>query len=575
MRKLVLALLSVAVAVGCGTADERKPLPLETKTVALTATENIEDNLLGLEKALTFLEGSKLLETLLTEIGFGGATCRGVGDSVDEETGEPAEYTYTEECWNEKVEIEVDFKKEVDNINKWLNEYVFVDSQVEKTDGNAVVYLLDPELFCKMAEELVDEPDLPMEFNGQSEGATDEPAWEGEYAQEEDSYEECKKLLSKVELRVKFVSYSEGDLDADILLGAQMYQVSHVQIYKDMLSIEVKLAQLHAALKTLFDAGEAEGEMLDFPKQFEGVVRLELKKLGEGQFRIACQVKEPVKVVTEAGGDDFALEIGKGEAVATATSANETLKFDVNVGSVTLKFPYQVMVDTLWEEDDFSEEFSEYGEYPDESEYPPERETPEQTQDDIPDTGRAPKVSGEVTLFVAGLTGSGTLNDIDEMLALTGLGLGGEQSYLKVKNDKIMFVEVNKHNGGKFDLTISLDDDKPVLKVKPLFDLTIGFGFKFIAKDMKEEVDDFLKDQVFHVLLDSAAEPTVRLTQEALKVVSGKLTLSSSLAPDAPIVVQEGQCLWALEDEDKLVGNGQEKPEGDGPLTNLKVGECL
>jgi len=566
MRKLALVLVIAAGSIACGTSEKKEPLPLEIKEAALTATKNIEDNVLELEAVLAFLEGSKLLEDLLTDMGMGGQSCQA---GMDPETGEFTE----EECVQEKYEIKVEFEESVKEFTDWLNDYVLVDSQVEASDGSSVVYLLDPDIFCK-GEESEQPPKVPEGFEDDESGNTDEPAPDEEYYEEEDSgEEECKDVLSKVQLRVKFVSYAEGDLDVDFLVGEEMYQAFHLELYKSVLAVEVDLAELQSAVETLFDATAEEGETLDFPEVFEGVVRVELRKLATGEYQLMYQIKEAVKVVVDADGNKFSVEVGPGTAKAIASKTDETVTIEVNAGSVTVKFPYQMMVDSMWEEEeecgdgtDDCSGYEEEGEIPDE-EFPPEK----QPADDISEEGQAPKVTGDVTLFIAGLTGSVELSDKTDSLTIKGLGLGSGTSYLKVKNDTVFSVDLNKNNGWRFDFTISMDGEDAVIKVSPVFDLAIGFGFKFIEKDMKEKMEGF-GNEIFRVLLDSASEPTVKFTEEALEVLAGKLTLSSTAAPKETIVVDQGQCLIPPED-------GEDEEEGDGPqghaiLSEFSAGAC-
>jgi hypothetical protein len=584
----ILAILAVA----CGGTDEKEPLNLETQKAALTATTNVKTNLVDLGAVLKFLEEATVLEHLFDLLPEGEETCAQM--VYPEDGGEPYEEVAPcpedeGDAEEEGMEIDAAMKDAADAIAEALTDYVFHDGQVETDDGKTIVYVLKGDIFCKIAEESEgEEPRKPMpaepaparedgDTTGEDAEAPADPM-PMEEEEEVDGVQECADMLDKVSIRVKVESYTQGNLDVWVLFGADMVDPVHIQLYKDMLAFEIDLAKTRAVVQMYIDAFEEEGEDDLLPDVFEGVVRIELKKIDVGRFQLKYAVKEKLKVAVTQGDDQFSVEVAPGSVSAQADKVARTLSWDADVGAVTVKLPYQTWIDMTWGEDVPVEGDGDVPQVPEEPATPPARPA-----DDIVEGEGPPQVAGDLTIFVAGLTGGLVLDSTTETITVTGLGLGNAASSIKLDSKTLFSLDLNKSNGRKLDLTFSLDGNDVVLSTTPLFDLVLTWGMKAVAAEF-EDLPAFMLGETFTVLLDSASEPTIKMFGEDdngedpasfLQVVKGKLTLKSSAAADQTIVVEEGQCLAGAEeppvDEEALP---EDKPELHDILGELTAGEC-
>lgn len=566
-RVAIVALLAGAfLVITCGGEEKQEPIALETKTAALSATENIEQNLLDLEDILKFLEASAVLEDTLSMVG--GESREMVCEPVpyDPETDEYPE----PECYEsepEPVEIKIELGELVQEINDWLNDHVFVDSQVESDDGATIVYLLDPEVFCDFEEV---EGEGGGEVKVPPDPETPRPADDIGSYEEEDSNEECKEMLTEIPVRLRMQSFNAGDLDVDVLFGTEQYAPVHIELHQDLLAVEVELGDLKAVVEKFFEVFAEEGEELEFPEVFEGRMRVELKKEADDQFKLTYSVTEKVVVTMTDGGDQYSIELGKSSMSATANSTSKTLAWATDVNELKVDFPYQLFIDSMWESDD------EYGEG---EATDPVKEPPERPADDIYDDEykEAPTVSGTMSFFLSGCSAAATLESDGSTVNFTNVGLGSGTSYLKKGSTTILSVDFNKDHGRKADFSIISEGNDVTFKVKPALAISVFGYLTAIAGDL-EEPPTFMADETLSLTFDSAAEPEMKIVGEgddgdgAMKVVAGKLTMASTAAPDQTVIVEAGQCLVGEEEESEEVEG--DKPESHTLLGGMSGGEC-
>lgn len=563
-RNICIATLLVAM-VACGSDDKKEEaVPLESKTAALTTTENVVNHIEGLDAVLQFLETSALIEETFNMFGSEGEIiCEPVPYEPGEEPGEP--YCYEPE----PEEFEVTLDDLTDDVTEWFNEHVFVDSQIESEDGTTVVYLLDPVIFCDEASEASggagNQPPIPGEPDDKSDDIYDEEM--------EDEGGDCEDFLAKVPLRIRIVSYSEGDVDIDILFGVDQLAPLHLQVYADLLAAEVDLAAAKAVALLIIDALGDEEEEVELPDVFEGKLRAELKQDSAKKYSMTWSVKETVKVGMTIEGDEFSAELGKSSMTATADADAQTIAWSVDFNEAKVKFPYQLFIDAWY---DSGEE--EDGEYPDEK-------APPIPADDIYDEQpEAPQVTGDMELFLAGFSGAATFQADTDVVSITNLGLGDGASYLKKGATTLVSAAFNQDNGWAADMTITYDGNDVTVKVSPLLDLAITWFLKGIESDL-DEVPGFLLDETFQVLFDSDPEPTVVFkdgsedSDGGIKVTAGKLILSSSAAPEETVTVEAGMCLVGQDDEGGEDVEGEEDPipeaeEGHELLSSFVAEQC-
>lgn len=480
--------------------DSCQTIPLETGTAALSASENVKTNLTDLGDILSFLEDSKLM---LDAFGMFSETSKVCAPVPADEEGEL-------DCWEESTEVEVDtdMTEVAQEIADWLNENVFVDAQLE-SDGDSLVYLLDPATFCAIDGEDSDD-------------------------------DECMDILTKIPIRVKLTSYSEGDLDIDILVGEAQLDPVDIRLYSNLLGLAVDLAATRDVAQLYFDTFGEEGENPELPSTFEGVISISLERLNADQFKLSYEVEKTVKLGMAIEGDQFDLSLGKSIVSMVADQAAKSISVSSDIGALDVVVPYQLFIDAMW---DSGEESGEgFSDMPDEKPADP------QPYDDIIDE-EAPTVTGTAALHIAGFSGAATFSADSDSLTITDLGLGGGPMTFKRNADTLISIDLNQ--GGTFDLDIAADGDDVVITVVPKFDLSVMMALATIANDL-QELPSFMADDTLTAVLDGAAAPALRILDEVdgLQVADGLLTLSSLAFPDDTVVVSAGQCLFGEEEED-------------------------
>jgi hypothetical protein len=569
-RNICIAAL-VLFCISCGSDDSKEePIPLESKSAALTTTENIVNHVEDLNAMLQFMEASALIEETFSMFEDSSMVCEPPEHVPGEEPGEP-------DCWEpEPEEFEVELDKVTDDIQEFLNQNVFVDSQIELEDGSSVVYLLSPDIFC----------DGPSEASGGGSENTNvpkpgEPADKsdefGDEEWDEDGDDDCAQFLQDVEVRVRIVSYSEGNVDIDILFGVDQLAPLHLQIYEDKLAVEVDLAMTKAVAQLFVDTFGEDDEDVDLPEVFEGKMRAELKKDSATKYSLTYSVEENIKVGMTLDGEEFSAELGKSSMTAAVDSTAQTISWDVDFNELTVNAPYQLFIDAWY---DMGEEEGD-DEYPD--------DPPEVPADDIYDEDpETPQVAGALTLFVAGFSGAATFAATDDTVTVSGLGLGDAPSYIKKGDTALVSVSLNRDNGWAMDMTTSFDGEDLSIQTSPVMDAAVTWYLKGIESDL-DEVPAFLLDETFRVLLDSDPTPSVLFVDGSddsdggLKVTAGKLTLSSSAAPEETVTVETGMCLMGMEDGESSGSpdiDGEEDPlpeetdDGHELLSSFVVEQC-
>jgi hypothetical protein len=547
-RKMLAAIMMISLC-ACGTdGGNNGTVPLESKALALTATETIKSHLMNLETTLKFLEASQLVEETFNWFGESGSmVCEPPITEPGEEPGEP--FCFEE---SEPFEVEVEMDEIATEINDWLMTHVFVDSQVESDAGNVVTYLLDPTVFCvedmKSDGSSTSIPKTPEPADGKFDSIDDE--WE------EESGPECADVLADVPIRIQVVSYSEGDLDIDLLFGTAKLAPLHMQLYGDLVSLEIDLAVTKAVAELFITAfGEDVGEA-ELPTVFTGKIRAELVRNSAQKYTMSYSILNPVQVGMTMDGDEFSFSLGTGNMSVSADGTAQSISWDMNMGNMNLVVPYQTFVNAWYEDDDSDDDFEE--EWPGE-----DPEEPAVPADDITDE-EIPQVSGTMELTIAGYTGSATFAADSESVALTGLGLGNGPTQLKVNGTTVFSMDLNPDHGRAFDLTFTMDGDDLTMKISPLFDLALNMHFTAIADDL-DEIPSFLLDETLSILFDGAPEPTLLTTggeddEGTLMVAAGELTLASSAAPEETVFAATGQCLTITEEEDNFEGGDPQTP---------------
>ncbi|MFH1531710.1 MAG: hypothetical protein ABIK09_13370 [Pseudomonadota bacterium] len=530
MKRILISLaaLSCLLGLSCDSGkSEPAAQPIEKAQVALIATGNVTFMLTGLNEALQFLNGSDLFQEMFA--------------FSEDEVCEPVEAGSDAEpvCYTPEPEpVDIDLESLRKDIIEFLTDGVLVDAQLETEEGTSVTYLMKPGYFCEM-------------FAGDDEGG-------GEMDLDDAGDDEgCADFLSEIPIRVRFQSTGEDLLDAEILFGEDKLHVLDIELNKGSVAVEVDLSELQAFMETVDDQAES-----DFGSwSLSGRIRVELVREGPKVFSLAFFVLQAVSVDGSIDGDAWAMTLAPSEWTVTVNGVSEEVALATAVGALDATIPYQAVVDSFWDTE---------GEM--------DGEEPQTPADDIIDW-EAPTVTGTAQVHLAGLTGASVFKADDEAVEVTGLGLGGGTSWVKVNGVTIFSVDFNPAAGRVMDLVAGFltGSEDLFLQTVPEFDLSVQFKMVGLEDDF-QDLPGFVSDETFQALLTGASVPELRIIEGeedgALKVQAGTLTLSSTAAPAETVTAEAGQCLFFTDSDDE----GEEAdpaPEGHEILSQIEVGACL
>lgn len=500
---LLLLIGGLAAGCGAGPTPERNALPLDSATARETATANVQSALTGLDGAVGALAENTLVERLAQLWLSGGeeAACVEYDPSdMDSPCSEPAEAQTIEDAPDVGQQM-------AEDITRLLRERVMVDSQLEASEGDVVVYLLDPATAC-----------------GESES--------------------CAAVLDAMSVRVEVRSYADGDVDLRILFDEALLAPATFELHAGRLSVRLDLGvglTVARDIIAILDA-EAQDDLSDrLPEALEGVVELALEIPSPDRAVLVGRVLSTIRVRLPHLGD---AEIGVSTLAIDLDGPAQTAIASAHVGRMSLSTPYQVLLGTLAPLECSGSAAPVSLDDPSE----PAPYDLECHQVDVPD------VTGTISAVLAGLTGTFVLDANGDTLRMTDMGMGPDTSYVALDGQTLISGDVNANAGRTFDLTLGLDaQDDLVLAFAPLYDLKVRLALAAIAQDLgalDRQLPSWTLDDVLSVRLDGATEPTVAANPKAegMEVISGRLTLSSQAVPNATVTVDAGMCLVPVEE---------------------------
>lgn len=392
---------------------------------------------------------------------------------------------------------EDDFSTSLDNAGQdlevLLRDRICTDANLESKTADEAIYLLAPATTC-----------VPLP----SEGTTEADP-------------ECIDNLTKLPVRVAMTKDGDG-ARLRVLIGAPKFELLAFIVHSDSLAVELSLAQTKKAADladaTLSDATGAGGPVEGTkPQNLSGKVRLSLDRLDDQRFRFAASVLETVTmdVVDEMGGFLAGLSSASRPGPVfsiTGDGLAKTVDVAFDVGETKIR--------TTW---------------------------------DPKDEGLQ---NSDLLVVLGGITGQVTGRDDQQKVVLKGLGLGNGSTHVDVRGKRIFQLDLNESDGHKVDLTMDVsDENRSAIELAPKLDLQLAFHLAEIQGDFTEPPAAELLDQTYKVVADGAnpvrmesvGSDPVTGTGGGLKLTAGKLTLSSSAAPQSTVTVAAGQCLVNVE----------------------------
>ncbi len=486
--------------------DDAPPPAQVTLTAAsatLAANTRIAGHLDGLARTIKVLEKSKLLENLVPK--------RTIGEEP-QPCPPPPPGQPPAPCEEPAQASDFDLSDETDDLKEFLAENVFNEASVESSTATSVTYRLRVESFCPEQEK---------------EGG----------AKERDP--DCVKLFTELPFRITATSPAEGDLDLALSVGTN--QPISIQLYAARVGATVDLAAVKASVVAVGNVLEDPVE--GFPDRFAGKLNAAVIKNAEDDYTVALSVLETVNVGMHPATDTkyFDAHVAAGNDVLSlrVTASTNTAVAAIDFNAIDVAAALNLVAPAE------GEMHCSPG---------PNPGDPEQCS-----TTEAPPREGLVEAHLGGINAAGNFAIVEDVVALTGLGLGDDTSTVKFNGVQAIGVDVNAAAGRRFDLTIRDTETGPTITVKPQFAVNVAHDLTAIATAFGEDSSDipaWLRSGSSSVTFDGAAEPTIKVIEgtdpdgdegpqerssDKVQVSAGKLTLDGSAID--PIVIDAPSCI--------------------------------
>jgi hypothetical protein len=343
----------------------------------------------------------------------------------------------------------------------------------------------------------------------------------------------CIDGVDELELRVRVVLSGDDGLDMHLEIAPARYNPLSVELRSGSIAVEVDLADGKSAVEHVL---QVIGEDGDLPEVMEGRLRVALSVVDDQSVDISLSILADVRLAMTIEGDYLSLSVGAANPVAffAADVASGSVGAGVDLGAVDLQLPYGA----ISEEEDSS-------------------------------------ISGDVSLHLAGLSFALDLDDGEESVTISNIGLGDERSTLKLDSTELIGIELNANDDRRFTLVAepTTNGDSAIFTVSPAAHLTLDFNLAAIVDDLDSDTPDFLLADSLGISLSGDGSASIEPVRDAvsgeefIRVNTGALTLSASSA-NSDVSVTSGQC---------LLGRDEENPRQDEShelLRLLEGGDC-
>lgn len=311
---------------------------------------------------------------------------------------------------------------------------------------------------------------------------------------------ECADLVDRAQVRL-VVTAPDEDVRMDIHIGPDRAHPLTLELRPDLVAVTIHLEGIKGAVEHL---AFLEGETPELPDRMSGSIRLALQADSSQRASLTLSVLKAIDVAN----DDWRFALGASEPTleVVADAGARTLEATSDIGSFDARFPF---TDDRYDS---------------------------QTGDLIETTHR-------VDLSLGGSSASALLSVDDDKFTVTNIGLGDKTSTLSIDGSQVLAIDLNANDGRRFDATVSaLSDDQFEVQLSPIFDLVVDLDF--IDAPDTFEVDDWMLDEVLHIVAQGASGATLRLGSDDVEVVEGQLSISLDNAGITHDVAT-GQCLIA------------------------------
>lgn len=427
-----------------------------------------------------------------------------------------------EECeawdeWCEPVEptpFDPDVRDKNAELLKVLDEHIFTEQNIENEAATSVTYLLKGDVVCAYNKEL-----------------------EGE------ELDNCVDLVDQAQIRLVASSPAEGSANLSVKLGPNRISPVSFEFHPKLISVSPDIGEIKKAADYL--APLVDADVSGWPAVAQGRLRFAVEETGPGKIQGKIGITQAIEI--SDGDYELKVAVAPNGFVIGADALAKTVSGSLSLGAISALF-------TVQPSDDF-DDWDDFDDVDDVDDF-------EQDEDE------APVAYG---LQLGGLTGAALLDAKEELLSLTGLGLGSTTSTMDINGKRVLEVDVNKENGRSFDVSIQKLDGITEFGISPALDLRLVMKLAAVQDDLKN-IAAWTLDEILTVNF-SGQNPRLRLIDGDTEILSGTLTLKAEKA-NITHVIQAGQCL--LSEEDVAEDHEWEETEEDDvhPFERIEIGVC-
>ena len=333
---------------------------------------------------------------------------------------------------------------------------------------------------------------------------------------------ECVSGIRDLELRVVVTSPNQGDVSFDILLGSARHNPISIDVWQDTLAVQADLGAARSSMQHVATiAGEPE-IMEGLPDTMSGRMRMALQRPDANTLTAGFSVLQAIQIADAKEGYSAQIDATQDAATMRADIAAKTIELGVNWGAIDLAGPiknYEYSYD-------------------------------EQTGQEIESS-----TTFDMAMHLGGLTGSTVFQAAQDSLELTGIGLGQTTSTLDIDGKRVVSVDLNAQDGRAVDLKVSRTLEGNARVEVSKVDLVTALKFGQLAHAVDDlDVPEWALDETLKVLVDGATPNVIEITDDLIRAVSGKITISSTHLGQT-IEVSGDQCLVPVETYDDIQGD--------------------
>jgi hypothetical protein len=483
------------VSLGCP-SESPQQLEISSAQAALSAADNSERALAGILRASDFVAGSTRLSTALGLVAQTAADCAGAA-LCEAAEGCPATDTDCSSGDRGALVLEdarLDLHERVEALVRLLRERILIEANLEVSTATSSTYLLGPDVLC-------------------TETSADSTALTASASSSAEIDPDCVSRVERLHPRLRLTSPREADIDMTLLLGEDKHAPLTFQLYKKSLGLQLNLREALSAARDL-------GKGLEGLEELSGVLQVQLLENQENDYSIAVNVLEALHIVTDMDGKRVSASLrARSPALSLRVDGNaRRLTAGVDLGAFELHGPLRWLSSMLQET----------------------RADDQDSRSDAESTTEQ-RDSGDMDLFLGGLSASFSYVADSDVLNIDNIGLGVSTSSLKHEGNTLLAVDLNAEHGRRVNVKLEPLGDATKISISPTLDLGLSLAFRHVQRQLDNISPALLADTLRIWFAGDA--PTLEVSDEQVRVASGSLHLDSSADPSANINVTAGMCL--------------------------------